>query len=57
MYERALPAICEAGDDGHHGSSVVADVACLQAISERVHYGVFVAESKYTARSPRSTRG
>ena len=51
VYERrALPAICEAGDDGHHGSSVVADVACLQAISKRVHYGVFVAESKYRAQ-------
>lgn len=40
--------ICCDGDDGQYGSSVVADVYALQAISERVHYGaMFVAEAKY----------
>lgn len=38
---------CEAGDDAQHGSSALADIACLQALSRRVHYGKFVAESKF----------
>lgn len=50
-YEReVVPLICEAGDDEQYGSSVVCDVACLQPMSHRVHYGKFVAESKYRAR-------
>jgi chorismate mutase len=50
-YETAVvPAICEDGDDGQYGSSSVADVSCLQAISRRVHFGKFVAESKFRAR-------
>jgi len=44
---RVLPDLCTEGDDEQHGSSVVADVAVLQAISKRVHYGLFVAESKF----------
>jgi chorismate mutase len=36
-----------AGDDEQYGSTVLADVAVLQALSRRVHYGKFVAESKY----------
>lgn len=40
-------ALCAEGDDGEYGSSAVADVNCLQALSKRVHYGKFVAESKY----------
>ncbi len=48
LYEQALvPLICEPGDDGQYGSSAVGDVACLQALSKRIHYGKFVAESKY----------
>jgi len=47
-YEHDIvPALCSDGDDGHYGSSSVADVACLQAIAQRVHYAKFVAESKY----------
>ena len=41
-----LPRGCAAGDDGQHGSCVVADVTCLQSLSRRVHFGKFVAESK-----------
>jgi chorismate mutase len=49
-YEQAVvPALCEDGDDSQYGSSAVCDVACLQAISRRVHYGMFVAESKFRA--------
>lgn len=42
-----LPAIATKGDDEQHGSTVVADIAALQALSKRVHFGKFVAESKY----------
>jgi chorismate mutase len=45
---KILPAICEEGDDQQHGSSVNADVAALQAISKRIHYGKFVAEAKFS---------
>ena len=42
-----LDAITEPGDDNNYGSSVLNDVACLQALSKRVHFGKFVAEAKY----------
>lgn len=42
-----VPSICPKGDDEQHGSSVLNDIAVLQALSKRVHYGKFVAESKY----------
>jgi len=42
-----VPAIAVKGDDEQHGSTVVADIAALQALSKRVHFGKFVAESKY----------
>ena len=48
LYEtEIIPAICAAGDDQQYGSSAVCDVACLQALSKRIHHGKFVAESKY----------
>ncbi|KAK7681537.1 hypothetical protein QCA50_015269 [Cerrena zonata] len=34
-------------DDGNYGSAGVIDMEVLQAISKRVHYGKFVAESKF----------
>eukprot|EP00592_Proboscia_alata_P010307 CAMPEP_0194355446 /NCGR_PEP_ID=MMETSP0174-20130528/3350_1 /TAXON_ID=216777 /ORGANISM="Proboscia alata, Strain PI-D3" /LENGTH=440 /DNA_ID=CAMNT_0039124721 /DNA_START=60 /DNA_END=1385 /DNA_ORIENTATION=- len=42
-----VPAISISGDDEQHGSTVMADITILQALSRRVHYGKFVAESKY----------
>lgn len=46
-YEKVIiPKICVAGDDQQYGSAAVNDVACLQALSKRIHYGKFVAESK-----------
>lgn len=42
-----VPSITKAGDDEQHGSTTLADIAVLQALSRRVHYGKFVAESKY----------
>lgn len=47
--EQVVPAICEPGDDGQYGSSAVGDVTCLQNLSHRIHYGLFVAESKFRA--------
>ncbi len=42
-----LNAITEEGDDNNYGSSALNDVACLQALSKRIHFGKFVAEAKY----------
>jgi chorismate mutase len=42
-----VPSLSKRGDDEQHGSTVLCDVAVLQALSRRVHYGKFVAESKY----------
>ena len=42
-----VPSIAGEGDDEQYGSTVLADIAVLQALSRRVHYGKFVAESKY----------
>ena len=44
-----VPRGCAPGDDGQHGSTAIADIACLQALSRRVHFGKFVAESKFAA--------
>lgn len=50
--DRILPVVCEGGDDQNYGSSATADVAALQALSKRVHYGKFIAEAKFQ-ESPR----
>ena len=42
-----VPSVTKKGDDEQHGSTVLADLTVLQALSKRVHYGKFVAESKY----------
>jgi len=48
IYEsEIIPAVCEPGEDEQYGSSAVCDVNCLQALSKRIHYGKFVAESKF----------
>ncbi|KAJ5121433.1 Chorismate mutase type II [Penicillium bovifimosum] len=52
--KEVLPAVCpEFGreDRGetqeNYGSAATCDVACLQALSRRIHFGKFVAESKF----------
>lgn len=45
--ETIVPNLTQRGDDEQHGSSALCDIAVLQALSRRVHYGKFVAESKY----------
>jgi len=49
-----LPAACvqrcgpDRGETGeNYGSAAVIDVACLQALSRRIHFGKFVAEAKF----------
>lgn len=51
--EKFLPAVCpdfgpdRGVSDENYGSSATCDIACLQAISRRIHFGKFVAESKF----------
>ena len=53
IYENdIIRVICRDGDDNEYGSSAVCDVACLQAISKRIYYGKFVAESKFLEGQP-----
>ena len=51
MYDKYIsvivPAIADKEDDEQHGSNVLADIAALQAVSKRIHFGKFVVESKY----------
>ncbi|XP_077223783.1 chorismate mutase 1 [Tasmannia lanceolata] len=44
-----LPRLVKEGDDGNCGSAAVCDTICLQAFSKRIHYGKFVAETKFRA--------
>lgn len=37
----------------NYGSAATCDVACLQALSRRIHFGKFVAESKFQAETDR----
>lgn len=59
-----LPAACASPDENmargesveNFGSAVVADVACLQALSRRVHFGKFVAEAKFLESPEKFTK-
>lgn len=58
--EHVLPAACvqlgreERGEaEEHYGSSATYDVLCLQALSRRIHFGKFVAESKFQKETER----
>mmetsp|Transcript_11120 Transcript_11120/g.16263 ORF Transcript_11120/g.16263 Transcript_11120/m.16263 type:complete len:435 (-) Transcript_11120:247-1551(-) len=46
-FGEIIPSITKVGDDEQYGSTCLSDIAVLQALSRRVHYGKFVAESKY----------
>ena len=46
-FEELLPRICNDGDDGNYGSAALCDIDVLQALSKRIHYGKYVAESKF----------
>ncbi|XP_010453122.1 PREDICTED: chorismate mutase 2 [Camelina sativa] len=46
-FKEVLPLFVKPGDDGNYPSTAASDLACLQAISRRIHYGKFVAEVKF----------
>ncbi|KAI3784879.1 hypothetical protein L1987_43987 [Smallanthus sonchifolius] len=48
-FKDLLPRLVKEGDDGNCGLAATCDYACLQALSKRIHYGKFVAESKFRA--------
>lgn len=49
--------MCKEGDDpDNYGSTCSCDIAVLQAISKRIHYGKFVAEAKFIAEREKFTR-
>ncbi|KAF2205470.1 chorismate mutase [Delitschia confertaspora ATCC 74209] len=55
-----LPATCaqfgrpdRAEQQENYGSAAVEDVACLQALSRRIHFGKFVAEAKFQKETER----
>ncbi|KAK3323636.1 chorismate mutase [Cercophora scortea] len=61
--ETFLPKVCPDfghGDRGvsqeNYGSSATCDIACLQALSRRIHFGKFVAESKFQSETDKFTR-
>lgn len=58
--EHFLPQACssygreERGEaQENYGSSAMCDVACLQALSRRIHFGKYVAESKFQKETER----
>ncbi|EKX54062.1 hypothetical protein GUITHDRAFT_84151 [Guillardia theta CCMP2712] len=51
-----LPWVTKEGDDGQYGSSSVCDIQALQALSKRIHYGTFVAESKFRSQPEEYTK-
>ncbi|KAI0010030.1 chorismate mutase [Xylariaceae sp. FL0662B] len=61
--ETFLPAVCpdfgreDRGEsEENYGSSATCDIACLQALSRRIHFGKFVAESKFQSDPEGYTR-
>lgn len=46
-FNQLLPLFVAKGDDGNYASTATSDLACLQALSRRIHYGKFVAEVKF----------
>ncbi|KAI1431891.1 chorismate mutase [Xylaria sp. CBS 124048] len=60
--DKFLPAVCPDfgrgdGDESteNYGSSATCDIACLQALSRRIHFGKFVAESKFQSEREKYT--
>ncbi|XP_068648516.1 chorismate mutase 2-like [Aristolochia californica] len=52
MYiNELLPLFAGMGEDGNYASAAACDLACLQALSRRIHYGMYVAEVKYREAS------
>ena len=51
-----LPGLTAPGDDQNYGSASMLDVSLLQALSKRIHYGMFVAEAKFVEKRDEYTR-
>ncbi|CAG8713961.1 155_t:CDS:2 [Rhizophagus irregularis] len=47
FLEYFLSEVEKVHDDQNYGSAATKDVECLQALSQRIHYGKFVAEAKF----------
>ncbi|CAO3701932.1 unnamed protein product [Rhizopus stolonifer] len=48
IYQKdILSVICKNVDDMNYGSSATKDIEALQALSKRIHFGKFIAESKF----------
>merc|ERR1712000_185263 len=61
--EKFLPAVCpdfgreDRGEkEENYGSTATCDIACLQALSRRIHFGKFVAESKFRSDEEKYTK-
>ncbi|POR31185.1 Chorismate mutase [Tolypocladium paradoxum] len=61
--EKFLPAVCpdfgreDRGESQeNYGSAATTDFPCLQALSRRIHFGKFVAESKFRSDPEKYTR-
>jgi len=57
---KILPKVCKqfgredrGASQENYGSAATCDVACLQALSRRIHFGKFVAESKFQQETDR----
>ncbi|MQL90274.1 hypothetical protein Taro_022866 [Colocasia esculenta] len=46
-FHKLLPLFTVKGDDGNYGATLESDLACLQALSRRIHCGRYVAEVKF----------
>jgi chorismate mutase len=52
--QHILPAACTPGEQQeNYGSAATCDVLLLQALSRRIHFGKFVAESKFLKETDR----
>ncbi|XP_038896105.1 chorismate mutase 2 isoform X2 [Benincasa hispida] len=46
-FNKFLPLLVTDGDDGNYAATAASDLACLQALSRRIHCGKYVAEVKF----------
>lgn len=58
MYlKEIVPRVAQPGDDLENiGSAAMADIATLQSLSRRIHFGMFVAEAKFRAEREKYTQ-
>ncbi|KAJ0410438.1 hypothetical protein P43SY_002770 [Pythium insidiosum] len=55
--QKILPGLTDDSSDAtSYGSTATADIAVLQALSKRIHFGKFIAEAKFQAERERYTQ-